>query len=412
MVRLAALAFALAGCDLITDSFVTNEFSGDAYPIAVETSSGAIVVGIREGDRADRLALVDLLSPVTIVDPGPDVAPIVTSANLTILGRREGSLELDLPRALLRDARTIEVHPCQDEPCVVGPLATPRPYRAIIGADVLAGDAVRLRLGDDQISILADIGGDEEQRAYACDAVFPSPYRGGGTLVIAGTELAFGGRRITMPTCLGVNPDPLVSQAQRGADALMVASTGVGITLLGTAAYERYRLARPGAPTLDTLPEDTVLLASGPISGKRTTIDRLALVARSSTTPRAPCRSAFGHHLLTERNCNRSDDCICEGGDTFCAVPAVVELSPPAGIAILVIADDEPILQALRTELRPDQPEVDGILGTDAIRNAELDIDYPHDRVLARCTNVGCSTRPALPAVEDRDHVQACIGAP
>ncbi|HEY5935214.1 MAG TPA: hypothetical protein VIU61_11280, partial [Kofleriaceae bacterium] len=393
MVRVIALALlALAGCDLITDSFVTNDFSGDAYPISVETSSGAIVVGIREGDRADRLALVDLLSPVTIVDPGPDVAPVVTSADLTILGRREGSPELDLPRAMLRDARTIEVHPCQEEPCMVGPLGTPRPFRALIGADVLAGDAVRLRLGDDQISILADIGGDEEQRAYACDAVFPSPYRGGGTLVIAGTELAFGGRRITMPTCLGVNPDPLVSQAQRGADALMVASTGVGITLLGTAAYERYRLARPGAPMLDTLPEDTVLLASGPISGKRTAIDRLALVARSSTTPRAPCRSAFGHHQLTERNCNRADDCVCESGDLFCASPAVVELFPPAGIAILVIADDEPILQALRTELRPDQPEVDGILGIDAIRNAELDIDYPHDRVLARCTNVGCST--------------------
>ena len=74
-----------------------------------------------------------------------------------------------------------------------------------------------------------------------------------------------------------------------------------------------------------------------------------------------------------------------------------------------MIADDEPILQALRTELRPDQAEVDGILGTNAMRIAELDIDYPHDRMLARCTAPGCSARPALPEVEDREHVKACI---
>jgi len=225
-------------------------------------------------------------------------------------------------------------------------------------------------------------------------------------------RMPFGGRRITLPTCLGVNPDPLVSQAQRGADALMVASTGIGITLLGVAAYERYRLARPGTPAVDSLPDEIVLLPSGAIAGKRTVIDRLALVARSTSTPRAPCRSAFGHHTLTERNCTAGDDCVCEEDETFCAVPAVVELSPAAGIDILVIADDEPILQALRTELRPDQPEVDGILGTNAMRDAELDIDYPHDRLLARCTNVGCATRPALPTVNDRAHVQACLGEP
>ncbi|MEJ7600115.1 MAG: hypothetical protein WKG01_19560 [Kofleriaceae bacterium] len=407
--RLLALALLVGGCDLISDSFVTNDFSGDPYPILVESDSGAIVVGIREQGLEDRVALLDLLSPVTIVDPGPDIAPLVTSADLTILGLREPGGALDLPRAHLEGARTIEVHPCATDGCSVGVPATPRPYGAIIGADVLAGDAVRLRLGDHQISILADVGGDESDRAYACDAVFPSPYRGGGTLVIAGTELAFGGRRITLQSCLGANPDPDVSQAQRGADALLVASTGLGITLLGAAAYERYRIARPGAPAIETLPEDTVLVASGPITGRRTTIDRLALDATSSTTPRAPSRAVFGHHLLTERNCNREDDCICEEGDTFCAVPGVVELAPPAGIELLVIGDDEPLLQALRTELRPDQAEVDGILGTTAMRSAELDIDYPHDRMLARCTAAGCSARPALPEARDRDHVQACI---
>ena len=64
-----ALVLSLTGCSLITDSFVTNEFSGDEFPIAVDMSSGALRLGVRTDDT-DRSALLDVLSPVTIVDPG------------------------------------------------------------------------------------------------------------------------------------------------------------------------------------------------------------------------------------------------------------------------------------------------------------------------------------------------------
>jgi hypothetical protein len=306
----------------------------------------------------------------------------------------------------------ISLHPCQgDATCVVGPEAAPREYNAIIGADALAGDAVRLRLGFDQVRILADVAGGEVERTEACDAVFPSPYRGGGTLVIGGTELSFAGRRVTMQTCLGADPDPELPQASRGADALMLISTGIGTSLLGESAYARYRLVRDTALPLDQLPLATVNLPSGPITGRQTTIDRMALVARSSSTPRAPCRHVFAHHLLLQRDCMLGDDCPCENGEEFCPIPAVVELAPAAGLEVLVISDDEPTLQALRTELRPDQPEVDGIIGTNALRSAELDIDYPHARVLARCTSSECVTRPALPERTDRSRVAACIAA-
>jgi hypothetical protein len=134
----------------------------------------------------------------------------------------------------------------------------------------------------------------------------------------------------------------------------------------------------------------------------------------------------FAHHLLTQRDCRPGDDCPCDDDndddDTFCAVPAVFELQPVGGIDALVIDDANSTLQALRTELRPDQPEVDGILGTHAIRDAEIDIDYPHDRVLGRCsapptgnTTDPCSARPALPERNDREQVQGCLpnaGAP
>jgi hypothetical protein len=75
---------------------------------------------------------------------------------------------------------------------------------------------------------------------------------------------------------------------------------------------------------------------------------------------------------------------------------------------MLVIADDESILQSLRTELRPDQPEIDGILGTSALRDVELDVDYPHNRVLVRCTTSSCEVRPAIDEREDRETVARC----
>ena len=409
----AALAGgALGGCSLITDSFVTNDFSGDPYPIGAETSSGAVVVGARQAGHGDRVAVLDVLSPVTLVDPGAGAPQSVGSGNLLVLGARPGTGALDLPRAHLTGVRLISLHPCAAATCEVGVDATTRPFDAIIGADALAGDAIRLRLADDQVFVLADVGGPSAERTRACDAVFPAPYRGGGTMIVAATEIGFGGRRIAMPSCLGPDPDPARPQGQRGTDALLVVSTGVGPTILGESAYERYRTGHPGAPALDALPAATVYLPSGPVTGRRAVIDRIALVATSTTAPRAPCRQVYAHHFLIDSNCNADDDCPCSGGNVFCAVPASLELAPPAGLDVVVLGDADPTLQALRTELRPDQPEVDGILGADALRATELDIDYPHNRVLARCPAATCTARPAISAGDERDNARACLGLP
>src|SRR5262249_18668854 len=153
------------------------------------------------------------------------------------------------------------------------------------GADVLAGDAARLRLGDRQVFILPDIGGDDVHRTRVCDAVFRSPYVGGGTLVIAGSELAFIGRRVALQACLGFDARAGVPQSKRGADVQLVVSSGVGMSILSETAYKRYVdshcPATPGGPPCPT-PLDqlatfaTINLPSGPISGKVATLSSLA----------------------------------------------------------------------------------------------------------------------------------------
>jgi hypothetical protein len=377
-------------------------------------------------DTSDRVAVLDLLSPFTVIDQDPDLAPSVSYVDVTLLGKAPpgdplgGPVDLStaVARARFTEAQMISLHPCdiQSATCNIGPTGT-RPFAAIIGADVLAGDAVRLRLGDHQLFVLPDVGGSDRGRSLDCDAVFDSPYRGGGTLVIAGTELPFGNRRITLQACLGpepdLDPDPTKRkpQSQRGADALLVMSTGIGISIIDEAAYERYRNAHVAAapPTLDTLPVDSVFLPSGQVTGRRAKLAALTLVAASTANALAPCRQVYAHHLMAERDCTAADDCPCETTNTFCAVPAMLELTPPAGVDVLVVPDTEPTLQALRTELRPDQPEVDGLLGTDVLRAAEIDVDYPHDRLLGRCATSACATRPQLAQKDDRCQINRCI---
>ena len=418
----AAIA-ALSGCSLITDSFVTNEFSGDEFPIYVDTSSGALRVGLRQDGAADRTAILDVLSPLTLVDPGPGAVPSLSTVSLTLLGAESPGGPATIPRAMLTDSQVLSQHPCDEgvAPCVVGPPSAPLDYSAIIGADALAGDAVRLRLGDDRIFVLADIGGDEVHRTRACDGVFGSPYRGGGTLLVGGTELSFGGRRIAVAACLGDNPSPDLPQGYRGADTLFVMSTSIGPSLIGESAYRRYVAAykpcdtkdpacRP-PPALETLTPDTVNLPSGPVDGLRVSIPHLALVASNSSNPRAACRQVYASHFLLQRNCMPTDaDCPCDDA-SFCGAPAILHLEPTTGIEFLVVPDANDTLQALRTELRPNQAEVDGILGTSAMKTAEIDVDYPHNRLLARCTSLddGCVTRPQITDSIDREQGRGCL---
>jgi hypothetical protein len=413
----------LGGCSYLTDSYVINDFSGDPYPVSVETTSGAVVVGAEVPGDSIRTAVLDVLSPVTIIDRG-DVRPQIDYPDVQLFGERGKGGPLTLPRALLVGPQVITLHPCHDVECTVGddtgahPL---RPFDALIGLDAFASDALRLHLApdattsEDQVFILPDIAGDNEDRAHACDAVLPSPFRGGGTLVIGGTEVAFTNWRIAIDTCLAPDPSPGVLQSVRGTDVLLVATTGVGVSLLDESAYARYLQVVTTAPPLDALPLATVSLPSGTVIGHKTTIPSIALAGNSSSSPRSPCRQVYASHFLEGNDCAAGDDCPCgnqSGHDLFCPAPSILVLAPAGGITFLIVPDSNDTLQALRTELRPDRPEVDGILGTDAMRTFEFDIDYPHDRALARCTDLAhCNARPDLAVQSDRDPMTGCLSA-
>ena len=152
-VAIAGLVSAwLGGCTLITDSFLTNDFSGDPFPINVDTSTGAIVVGAHAANlTADepREAVLDLLSPVTVIDPGPMTTPSVSYADLMLLGQTTPGAADRVTRARFPEAQLVALHPCADKlasgdpnpDCLVGVPGTAgapdaiHHVRAIVGAD-------------------------------------------------------------------------------------------------------------------------------------------------------------------------------------------------------------------------------------------------------------------------------------
>ena len=419
MVRCAAVLALLAGCtEYITDGFSNNDFSGDPFPFGVETSSGAVVVGMQPVGDTLRPAVLDVLSPVTIIDHGTSAQPTIQYPDIVLDGTRGPNGPLDLPRARLAGHQLLTLHPCSGPGCFVGPDTLPRDIAGVVGMDAFSSDALRLDLGHDQMFVLPDVAGSDVERTYACDAVLPLAFRGGGTLLVGGTEVGFSNWRIVMPACGAFNPDnsdPNAFESTRGVDLLFVASTGIGPSILSESAYERYRLSDATVPAYDPTITATYYLTSGPITGFPTYLSTLAIVGNSSNTPRSPCHQVYANHLLAAQDCadpNDPDKCPCTEGQTYCPAPADVELTPATHLPILVVDDTDPTLQALRAELRPNQPEVDGILGTSAFDGVELDIDYPHQRLLARCLDgTQCAVRPELFGdIRERIQVQGCLG--
>src|SRR5205823_4377817 len=126
----------------------------------VETDSGAIVVGMQPSGDTLHTAVLDVLSPVTIIDHGTDAPATIQYPDILLEGTRGPNGPLDLPRARLAGHQLLTLHPCAEAGCNVGPQASPRAFDALVGMDSFSSDALRLDLARDQMFILPAIAGD------------------------------------------------------------------------------------------------------------------------------------------------------------------------------------------------------------------------------------------------------------
>lgn len=410
MTRRAPTLVRFLALSLAAGTACGSETATDPFPIIVGRASGAFIVGLRANGEAYRTAVVDVLSPLTILDQQASVAPQRRGVCLNLLAPRSRTDPDEIVRARWQTT-VFDLHPCEPgQACTVGAAGQPLAIGAILGADILRNNAISFEPATDTMYVLPDVAGDDAARGRLCDVVVPEPFYGGGTLRIGETEISFAGTRIALGVCL--SPDPTAPEPKdRGVDAALVLSTGIGLSILGQSRYDAWAAAT-GAPLYEMLPPATALLPQGPVDGRLGRIDRLAIVG-TSTQPRGACREVFSHHLLAERDCTPADgdDCPCADDARNCPVAGVTELTPTDPVEVVVLTDDHPLLQALRAELRPEQPEVDGILGVNALASTAFDVDYPNNRLLLRCVAAGCVTRPALGEETPRENAAACIAA-
>src|SRR5690606_24049671 len=130
-------------------------------------------------------------------------------------------------------------HPCPGEtPCPIGLDGRAIEVGAMVGSDILGRSAMRIDFPAGEIRFFPETPGTEAELSNECHAVMPGAFAGGGTLLVGGTEVNFAGRRPVLGACLDVADAE--EDTERGTDALLLVSTGTGVSVLSASAYDRY----------------------------------------------------------------------------------------------------------------------------------------------------------------------------
>lgn len=360
----------------------------------------------RLGDGDPVPAVIDTLAPHSArVAPDSDAPRRIRDIELWSGGSGADAVA----RARFGGALVFDYHPCAGTgvPCRVGVGGEATPFEIVLGTDLWAELALRFDFPADELRFFPDIPLRDAEHAEMCTAVFREPFAGGGTLVIGGSEEGFEGRRAAVSACM--NYDASAGPADRGANALLIVSTGTGVSVLGESAYRRYRSRAAGAPPAAELPRETVHLSSGPVSARMGEIESLRIASEESDE-RGPCEEVHAHWAVARDACRSGEiaPCPCPGGEDACRTGAVADLGGPLRVA--VIADDHELLQSLRSELVPALPDVDGILGADALADLRLELDYPNSRMLASCPDGvdDCGVYPAFASADAASDLAHC----
>jgi hypothetical protein len=229
-----------------------------------------------------------------------------------------------------------------------------------------------------------------------------------------------------------------------GVDLALVVATGVGPLVLGEAAWARVSAELPAPPVLTPAP----LLVAGwpaPIVGPDTggvsqqplwtTIPRLALVDEE-TGPNddlGPCVDLgrarrlewVSYHQVHPELLQPTEMACVEVCDTDTRQPDLAQNSAAyleigGDIPVAVVADDDPFLQSVRFDVRPEGPEVDGLLGAGALGRmgggVRMEIDYlsTPKRALFSCEpdtdRASCWAAARCPRLPDETQQHLCFG--
>jgi hypothetical protein len=214
-----------------------------------------------------------------------------------------------------------------------------------------------------------------------------------------------------------------------GVDLSLMIDSGLGPMMLSKSAWARVSAAAP-AP----LPEPvggTLFLAtwSTPIAVGWSTMPRFTLVDLEVGALNDPgacvelARARRTEQVSHEVVVNMSQDVCAQPCDTdqrgtglaFTSA-AYVEIS--GQIPVAIIPDEHPYLQGLRFDIRPEGPELDGIVGAAALGHARVELDYRSSpgRAIFSCesgvSRSECWAGARCPRLPNHGDRHFCFGLP
>jgi hypothetical protein len=333
---------------------------------------------------------------------------------------------------------------------------------AVMGGTLLLGYSVELRFGGtctvgglptrcSSITFWNHLGADDGFLEDAGYAVYNFSLFGGGEVTAQGPPDFLGLRgplvlpatRVTLRTCAVpaafAPDDPIVAccapstatQLATGVNLSLLLATGVGPVILSASAFARVALASPTPIPAPTTPTASLFVATWPtaISAGWSSIPRLAFVnleTGPATDPGACVE--LGRARRTEQvsfqraNNPQANTCFqpCDADprEPTLAQSSAAYLELGGQIPVAVVSDDEPFLQALRFDVRPEGPELDGLVGAGALGRSRVEIDYlsSQPRALFSCEEdaprAECWAAARCPRLPDTASVHYCFELP
>jgi len=407
---------------------IGSEVPGTSFPMLVSTGTSLTLlqqVAPTTGQYATEKAGFDLLDPT----------------NDAVRGAFRGVSLLRLPLQSIGDGSVVP--------------------GGILSGDILRRYSVDMRFGAactgtpnmrcSSMTFWGHLGADLGFLEDAGYAVIRFALYGGGEVTAEGDPDFLGQRgplvvpptRIVFRTCaapVDFAPDlPLETMCCKEADALQRSSgvdlalaldTGVGPLVLSASSWTRVKAKLATAPV--ETPGGELRIATWPVPINTiawSTVPKFVLVdneAGAETDP-GPCVELararrieqVSYHTvmgLTPDACTLPCDNDPREPDKSLNSAAYVELS--GQIPVAVIDDEEEYLQGLRFDIRPEGPQVDGVIGAGALGRSRVELDYLSNptRAVFSCEPEAprseCLASARCPRLPDRSFQHLCFGLP
>jgi hypothetical protein len=347
----------------------------------------------------------------------------------------------------------------------------------VLGADLLRGYSVEFRFGElcsaggselcSSMTFWGHLGEDASLLEDAGYAVVNFTPFGGGEITAEGNPDFLGLRgpldvpatRVVLRACVVPDPfspdkgSPRLSPASctngqaalkqaSGVDLSLMIDTGVGPLVLSASAWARVvaaagqslptPIALPLPPLTPPTPAPPPLYVATwptPIDVLLwATIPRFVLInleAGPDNDP-GPCvelgrarRTEMVSYWSVQKHPVNSCGAMCDRdpNNTAEAANSAAYLEINGQIPVAVLSDSDPFLQGLRFDILPEGPELDGLVGANALGRSRLELDYvssPSRAVFSCETDVppreGCWAAARCPQLPDRSSPHYCFG--